>query len=84
MDEFELDQKHLLIEQAGAWLEIQYVAVSQELSVRALVTSGQGSALWVGGARVQRADLRLVGPAAAALWAVIAQRPPTGHDALEG
>jgi hypothetical protein len=72
-----------LIEQSGAWLEIRYVAISQELSFRALI-AGQGNALWVGGSRVQRADLRLVGPVATALWAVLSQHPPTGQEAPEG
>jgi hypothetical protein len=84
MEEFELDERHLLIEQPGVWLEVRYVAVSQELTIRALVTGAQGSALWVSGARVQRADLRLVGPAATAFWTVLAQRPPAGQEASEG
>jgi hypothetical protein len=83
LDEFELSEKRLVLEQAGAWLEARYIAVSQELTVRAMVT-GQGIALWVAGTRVQRADLRLVGPAATALWTALTQRPPAGPDALEG
>ena len=84
MDEFDLSEKRLVIEQAGAWLEVRYVAVSQELTVRALVTGAQGNVLWVGGARVQRADMRLVGPVATALWTALSRQPPAGDDAPEG
>jgi hypothetical protein len=83
-DEFALAEERRELVQAGAWLEVRYVAVSQELSIRALVAEAQGTALWVGGTRVQRADVRLVGPAATALWTVLSQHPPTGQDTPEG